>query len=207
MRIVLASGNRGKIEELRRLLPAWVEVVSAADLGIELPEETGTTFAENAFLKARAAAEQSREISLADDSGLEVDALDGEPGVRSSRFAGEPPDDLANNQLLLARLEKVPALGRTARFRSVVAVVVPARKEFSADGVVEGRLLAEPKGHNGFGYDPLFVPLGHDRTLAEMSLDEKNAISHRGRAFRNAAEQLLAILASDITQAGETRQH
>jgi XTP/dITP diphosphohydrolase len=206
VRIVLASGNRGKIEELRKLLPAWVDVVSVADLGIVLPEETGTTFVENAMLKARAAAEQSGEVALADDSGLEVDALDGQPGVRSSRFAGEPSDDHANNCLLLTRLANVPAHDRTARFRSVVAVVVPGQTEFSADGVVEGRLLAEPRGNNGFGYDPLFLPLDHERTLAEMSLEEKNSISHRGRAFRSAAKQLLAILNSNDTDA-EEKQH
>lgn len=192
--LVLASNNRGKIEELTRLLPDWVRVRSAAEAGVTLPEETGTTFRENALLKARAAAEQSGLIAVADDSGLEVDALNGEPGVRSARFAGEPPNDAANNALLLRRMRQVPPANRGARFRSVVAIALPNGLEHVATGTVEGVIVEEPRGENGFGYDPLFQPLGSDRTLAEMTLAEKNQISHRGQAFRAAAAWLLPML-------------
>ncbi|MDI3340372.1 MAG: RdgB/HAM1 family non-canonical purine NTP pyrophosphatase [Sphaerobacter sp.] len=192
--IVLASNNRGKVEELARLLPDWVRVLTAAEAGVQLPEETGTTFAENALLKARAAAAQSGHIALADDSGLEVDALGGEPGVRSARYAGEPTDDAANNALLLERLHGVPAERRSARFRSAVAVVLPDGREHVAEGTIEGTILEEPRGSGGFGYDPLFLPAGSTRTMAELTVDEKNELSHRGRAFRAAATWLLPIL-------------
>lgn len=192
--VVLASNNAGKVDELRRLLPDWVRILTATDAGVTLPEETGTTFTENALLKARAAAEQSGEIALADDSGLEVDALGGEPGVHSARFAGEPTDDAANNALLLERLAETPPPARTARFRSAVAVVMPDGREHVAEGTVEGTILMAPRGSGGFGYDPLFQPLGSTRSMAELSIDEKNRISHRGRAYREAANWLLPLL-------------
>jgi XTP/dITP diphosphohydrolase len=193
MRIVLATGNRGKLVELRGLLPNWIDITTAVDLGIELPEETGATFLENALFKARAVSRRARMVAIADDSGLEVDALHGAPGVRSARFAGEPPDDPANNVLLLERLSHVPA-GRTARFRSFVAVSAPNGSEFFAEGAIEGQIVTSPRGNGGFGYDPLFEPRGYRRTFAEMTLDEKNAISHRGTAFRNIAPKLVEFL-------------
>ncbi|ACZ38732.1 RdgB/HAM1 family non-canonical purine NTP pyrophosphatase [Sphaerobacter thermophilus] len=192
--VVLASNNPGKVDELRRLLPEWVRILTASDAGVTLPEETGTTFAANALLKARAAVQQTGHIALADDSGLEVDALGGEPGVRSARYAGEPTDDAANNALLLERLRAVPSAERTARFRSAVAIVTPEGREHVAEGTVEGVILEQPRGSGGFGYDPLFQPAGSDRTMAELATDEKNRISHRGRAFRAAAAWLLPIL-------------
>jgi XTP/dITP diphosphohydrolase len=194
MFIVLASNNQGKLRELKELLPGDVEVKTARELGIELPEETGSTFEENAFLKAQAVAAASRQIAVADDSGLEVDALGGAPGVRSARFAGEPSDDARNNALLLAKLAGIPEKQRTARFQSVVAVVGPNGEAFSARGTVEGRILETPRGSGGFGYDPLFLLRGYNQTMAELSLDEKNAISHRARAFRGVIEQLTALL-------------
>lgn len=192
--VVLASNNRGKVEELRQLLPAWVSVQTASEANVKLPEETGETFAENALLKARAAAEQTGSIAVADDSGLEVDALGGAPGVHSARFAGEPSNDAANNALLLERLADVPDSQRTARFRSAVAVVIPDGREHVAEGTVEGTILRQERGSGGFGYDPLFLYTPSKRTLAELTIEEKNQISHRGRAFRNAATWLLPIL-------------
>ncbi|HEX3721993.1 MAG TPA: RdgB/HAM1 family non-canonical purine NTP pyrophosphatase [Nitrolancea sp.] len=194
MMIVLASNNTGKLAELRELLPDWVEVVSAAELGVELPEETGTTFEENAYLKARTVASATDQIAVADDSGLEVDALKGAPGVRSARFAGEPSDDGKNNSLLLERLDGIDLPDRSARFRSVVAVVGPRGEAFSAEGSIEGHLLLTPRGNGGFGYDPLFVPIGSTQTLAELSLDRKNQISHRAVAFRGVVNKLLTLL-------------
>ncbi len=194
MIIALASSNSGKVEELRLLLPSWVNVKTASDLRIVLPEETGATFLENALLKARAACEQSGLVAVADDSGLEVDALAGAPGVRSARFAGEPSDDGRNNALLLEKLKGVLRERRTARFRSVVAALAPDGTTFHSEGTVEGLIRCEPVGTGGFGYDPLFQPEGYTRTFAELTLDEKNEISHRGRAFRDIAKQLVPLL-------------
>ncbi len=194
MRIVLASSNRGKVRELKRLLPDWVEIVTADEADVTLPEETGATFLDNALLKARAAAQQSGLVSIADDSGLEVDALDGRPGVRSARFAGEDASDADNNALLLAMLRDVSDDRRSARFRSVVAVVSPDGTELHDDGSVEGHILTAPRGSDGFGYDPLFQPIGMQRTFAELALDQKNEISHRGIAFRAVAARLVPFL-------------
>ncbi|MBX6342290.1 MAG: RdgB/HAM1 family non-canonical purine NTP pyrophosphatase [Thermomicrobiaceae bacterium] len=192
--VVIASNNPGKLEEIRHLLPDWIAARSAAEVGASLPEETGQTFAENALLKARAVASQTGRVALADDSGLEVDALGGEPGVHSARFAGEPRSDARNNALLLARLAGVPPERRTARFRSVVAIVTPDGRERLTEGTIEGRIVEEPRGGGGFGYDPLFQPLGLDRTMAELTLEEKNAISHRGQALRRAVDELTRLL-------------
>jgi XTP/dITP diphosphohydrolase len=192
--IVLASSNRGKLAELRQLLPDWVRVRTADEAGVTLPEETGTTFAENAFLKARAAAAQTGLIAIADDSGLEVDILEGAPGVRSARFAGERAADAENNALLLEQLRGVPPERRTARFRSVVAAVIPGGTELAAEGVIEGRIVEIARGSGGFGYDSLFQPAGYSRTMAELTMDEKNRISHRGQALRKVAGQLVPLL-------------
>ncbi len=193
-RIVLASSNPGKLRELQSLLPSEVEVVSAAEAGVTLPPETGSTFAENALLKARAAAQQSGLIAIADDSGLEVDALGGEPGVRSARYAGPRASDADNIALLLKRLEGVPEGRRTARFRAVVALAAPDGSEFLGEGVLEGQIVLAPRGQGGFGYDPVFQPLGENRTVAEMTLEEKNRVSHRARALRQVIEALHAWL-------------
>lgn len=192
--IVLASSNRGKLAEIRRLLPEWVRVRTADEAGVTLPEETGTTFAENAFLKARAAAAQTGLIAIADDSGLEVDILECAPGVRSARFAGEHATDAENNKLLLERLEGIPPEQRTARFRSVVAAVLPGGTELAAEGVISGRIVEIARGSGGFGYDSLFQPTGYNQTMAELTMDEKNRISHRGQALRKVAGQLVPLL-------------
>jgi XTP/dITP diphosphohydrolase len=190
-RIVLATANPGKIRELRSLLPPNVEVVSAPALGIRLPPETGETFVENALLKARVAAQESGLTALADDSGLEVDALGGRPGVHSARYAGEHAVDAQNIARLLRELRDVPLSQRTARFRAVVAIVAPDGREAFVEGTVEGCIAEKPRGRGGFGYDPVFIPCGYDRTFAEMTLEEKNRLSHRAQALQRAVPILL----------------
>jgi XTP/dITP diphosphohydrolase len=192
--IVLASNNEKKVREMRSLLPERFEVVTADNANLLMPEETGKTFEENALLKAREAARQSGRLSVADDSGIEIDVLDGRPGVRSARFAadyGRDPSDEENNRLTLEKLSSVPDEQRTARFVSAVAVVSPNGNEVVVRGTVEGRIGTEPRGMDGFGYDPLFVPNGLDLTMAQLSDEEKNAISHRGRAFESALPHIL----------------
>jgi XTP/dITP diphosphohydrolase len=180
--ILLASGNHSKLEELRALLPAYIVVKGLEELGIptDLPED-GTTLEENALQKAREAHRASGLACLADDSGLEVEALEGAPGVYSARFAGPEKDDRANMELLLRRMEG-HAL-RRARFRTVLALV-SERGEQLFEGVVEGRIVEGPRGSAGFGYDPIFVPDNDTRTFAEMDPASKNAISHRGQAMK-----------------------
>ena len=184
--IVLATHNAGKLTELRRILDAQavsgVRLLSAADAGLPEPEETGVTFEENALLKARAGAAASSMACLADDSGLVVDALGGEPGVRSARYAGRHGDDAANLDLVLENMAGV--VDRSARFVCVAALVTPAGEEFTATGVLEGTLTLNPRGSNGFGYDPIFQPLGAVMTTAELPPEAKDAMSHRGQAFR-----------------------
>ena len=160
--------------------------------------ETGTTFAENALLKARAVAEANESPAVADDSGLCVDVLGGMPGIFSARWAGRHGDDAANFALVLAQLADVPDELRDAQFVCVAAVAVPGGVEHVIEGRLAGRLIREPRGSGGFGYDPIFVPHGESRTTAEMSPQEKDAISHRGRAFRALAEDLPAILEGNV---------
>lgn len=192
--LLLATRNAGKLVELRRIL---------ADAGVDLelvgleahPEvaevaETGATFAENASLKARAAAAATGLAAVADDSGLCVDALNGMPGVLSARWAGRHGDDAANNALLLAQLADVPDGRRGARFVCAAALVVPGGPELVEHGELRGTLVREPRGHHGFGYDPLLEVEGDGRTSAELAPAEKDAISHRGRAFRALARRL-----------------
>jgi XTP/dITP diphosphohydrolase len=194
--IVLASGNQGKLAELRSLLGPDYTVLSAQEVGPGLPDETGATFEENAILKARAVCEKSGHVSIADDSGLEVDALQGAPGVYSARFSGPDATDERNTAKLLAQLADVPAASRTARFRSAIAIAFTPEDVITTHGSVEGRIVGVPRGSGGFGYDPVFeLPAG--RTMAELSADEKNAISHRGQAMRAAVSQIRLRLASD----------
>jgi XTP/dITP diphosphohydrolase len=185
-RIVLATRNKGKIAELGAMLALHgVEVV-----GLEaFPEvgevvEDGDTFEENARKKARAVAEATGLVAVADDSGLEVDALGGAPGVHSARYAGPGATDAANNAKLLAALAGVPEADRTCRFRCVMLARTPQGRELSAHGAWEGRVAGAPAGEGGFGYDPLFIDLASGRRAAEMAREEKNAVSHRGRALR-----------------------
>jgi len=191
---VLATGNAGKARELQSMLgPAW-EILLQSALGVQPVEETGSTFAENALLKARHAAAATGLPALADDSGLEVDALGGAPGVRSARYAGPGATDAANVARLLAALADVPAGARTARFRCVLAFVRSADDPAPvlAEGAWEGCIAAAPRGDAGFGYDPVFEdPAGP--TAAELPPAEKNARSHRGQALRSLRERLSAL--------------
>lgn len=193
MKLVLASGNRGKLDELRELLAdADIELVAQADLGVDDAEETGLSFVENAILKARHAARATGLPALADDSGLCVDALQGAPGLYSARFAGRHGDHAANNVRLLRELEGVPDTGRRAFFICVLARVRHATDPAPvvAEGRWHGRVLDAPRGTHGFGYDPLFLPTGLDRSAAELDAALKNRISHRGQALARLRERL-----------------
>ena len=194
MRLLLCTGNAGKVAELRALLPAGIELVSLADAGIsaDLPE-TGSTLDANALQKARYAFGIAGMHCLADDTGLEVDALNGDPGVRSARYAGEAKDAHANMQLLLHEL--AGKADRTARFRTVIALV-GSDGEQVFEGTVEGHIITAPRGSGGFGYDPLFVPVGEERTFAEMGIAEKNSMSHRARAMHKAVAYLKGTIGS-----------
>jgi XTP/dITP diphosphohydrolase len=186
-RVVLASGNPGKLREFAELLVGTgFELVRQSELGIEPPPETGNTFLENALIKARNAAHLSGLPAIADDSGIEVDALDGAPGVFSARYAGEGASDEANLTKLLAALNEVPPARRTARYRCVVVFVerFDDARPLIGEGTWEGHILAGRRGLGGFGYDPSFVPRGESRTAAEMPADEKHLLSHRGQALR-----------------------
>ena len=185
MKAVLASGNAGKVRELAALLASrGIEVIPQSAFGIVTPEETGSTFLENALLKARHAA-ISGLPALADDSGIEVDALDGRPGVRSARFAGEHASDADNLALLLHELSDVPQERRTARYRCVLVFVrdVADSRPIVASGVWEGQVLTAPRGSGGFGYDPIFQPEGSELSAAQLPAAEKNLLSHRARAL------------------------
>jgi len=186
-RAVLASANPGKLRELAVLLaPFSLQLIAQGELGIHPAAETGTTFIENALLKAHHAARHAHLPALADDSGLEVDALGGRPGVWSARFAGEGASDEQNLRQLLAELEGVPEGYRQARYQCVIVWVrsVGDQAPLIAHGTWEGRIALAPRGHRGFGYDPVFLPAGEHRTAAELSDSEKNAVSHRGQALR-----------------------
>ena len=186
-RLVIASRNPGKIREIRAIARDWpVEWVTGADWPDV--EESGRSYLENARRKARAVAKATGIPALADDSGIEVDALGGAPGPRSARFAGEDADDERNLRELLRAIAGVPGPGRTARYRAVAVIAWPDGKEIWTEGLCEGLLRDAPAGSGGFGYDPVFEPAGWDRTMAELSPQEKDGISHRGRALRALRE-------------------
>lgn len=195
--VVVASDNRGKLAEIRQLLSELaLEVRPQSDFGVAGTAETGATFRENALLKARHAAAAAGLPAIADDSGLEVSALHGCPGVRSARFAGETATDEENIDRLLAELREVPDKGRCARFRCV-AVYVDSPDDESplfAEGIWNGRILTSRRGGGGFGYDPVFVDPDSGKTAAELSAEEKNRISHRGQAFRALAGLIMERL-------------
>ncbi len=196
MRLLLASRNAKKLAELRRIEAfSGVSVIGLDDVPAypEAPED-GATFEENALLKAREAVRYTGLPSVADDSGLAVDALNGCPGIFSARWSGRHGDDEANNALLLAQLSDVPESRLTARFVAAAAYVDADGHEVVVRGEMPGRLLRAPRGSGGFGYDPLFVPYGSELTSAELSPQEKDAISHRGKALRALAEQIAPYL-------------
>ena len=191
--IVLASNNAGKVREINQLLaPAGISVRPQSELGIDEAEETGLSFVENAILKARHAARASGLAAIADDSGLEVDALDGAPGIYSARYAGPGADDRANCDKLLAALDGVPEAERGARFQCVMVYLRHALDPtpLICQGTWEGRILHAPRGANGFGYDPVFLVPGLDRSAAELDADTKNRLSHRGQALSQLARRL-----------------
>lgn len=195
MDFLIATHNMKKRDELQRILsPLGVHVLTADEAGVDLTdvEETGTTFEENALLKARSGCKEGKMPCIADDSGLCVDALDGAPGVYSARFAGEHGNDDKNNEKLLSLLSDVPPEKRTARFVSTVACVFPDGRELVVRGECEGKIGYEKRGANGFGYDPLFY-VG-ERTFAEFTPEEKDAVSHRGNALRALCKALPAYL-------------
>lgn len=192
MKMVLATKNKNKLREVSEFLaPHGIEVVSLHEFP-DLPEieEYGETFKENAIIKATEACMFTGLMSLADDSGLEVDCLEGLPGVYSSRFGGEDKDDLANNKKLLELLEGVPAEQRTARFKCVMALATTDCFVYTAEGTCEGVILEQPRGEGGFGYDPLFYLPDYGKTFAELDLEIKNKISHRARALTGVLEIL-----------------
>ena len=190
-KLVMASGNFGKLREMRLLLGDRFDVVSMKELGLDPDiDENGATFEENALIKANALLKLTGCACIADDSGLEVDALNGRPGVHSARYCGVHGDDEANNQLLLKELENVPDDKRTARYACAMALVRPSHEPIVARGECEGRILREYRGEGGFGYDPLFLSADFDKTFAEATMDEKNAVSHRARAIKNLLKLL-----------------
>jgi XTP/dITP diphosphohydrolase len=192
-RLVLASNNPGKIREFRDLLGGQVDILSLKDLGIQSPDETESTFLGNAAIKARFLHDITGEVTLADDSGLIVDALGGRPGVQSARYAGDHGDDAANRARLLEQMEGIPPDERTARFVAAIVVVDRAGEMFSVEGACEGTIGYGERGANGFGYDSLFV-LATGQTMAELTSAEKSLISHRGNATRRILPSLEAAL-------------
>ena len=193
--LLLGSSNPGKLREMRQLLAGMpYRVLGPADVGLrDAPEETGTTFMENAILKARHYAEKSGLLAVADDSGLSVEALGGGPGLYSSRFGGEGATDEERNRLLLDRLAGLPPERRGARFTSAVAAAGDGRVLFQAEENVEGRIVEAPRGGNGFGYDPVFFYPPFEKTFGEVSGEEKDRVSHRGKAFARLRAFLEAL--------------
>jgi XTP/dITP diphosphohydrolase len=197
--LALATKNPGKIEEIVRICSDWpvnwhfgrsFEDPSRVSSLWPVVEETGETYLDNARLKARAVAEALGIPAVADDSGIEVDALGGDPGPLSARFAGPGATDRQNRDLLIERIREVPAEARTARYRCVAVCSWPDGREVWTEATCEGRLIVDPRGSGGFGYDPIFLPKGHGRTMAELTPEEKDAISHRGKALRDLGEIL-----------------
>ncbi|MGZ4132168.1 MAG: RdgB/HAM1 family non-canonical purine NTP pyrophosphatase [Actinomycetota bacterium] len=195
-RIALATRNDHKLRELGQICAdwpvEWVTVRTHDPSAFPDVEETGDTYLDNALLKARAVAEALGMPALADDSGIEVDALGGKPGPRSARFAGERATDEQNLKELLRALKGIPSGGRGARYRCLAVLALPGDGDLHSEGVCEGALAAKPRGVGGFGYDPIFVPVGWDTTMAELTPEQKDRISHRGRAFR-ALRALLEV--------------
>ncbi|HEY0598843.1 RdgB/HAM1 family non-canonical purine NTP pyrophosphatase [Brevundimonas sp.] len=191
MRLVAATHNPGKVPEIKALLGGHYEVVTAGALKLAEPEETETTFAGNALLKARHAADRSGEVALADDSGLSVAALGGAPGIFSARWAGPDKDFAFAMRRVEERLDEVGSDDRRAWFTSALAVAWPDGPAVVVEGRVEGRLTFPPRGDRGFGYDPIFIPDGYDRTFGELDPKLKDSISHRARAFEKLKAALI----------------
>jgi XTP/dITP diphosphohydrolase len=195
--VVLASGNAGKLRELTALLaPLGLELTPQSAFGLETPPETGTTFVDNALLKARFASRHTGLPALADDSGIEVDALGGRPGVYSARYAGDGATDSRNLEKMLEELRDVAPGRRTARYQCVIVLVRDADdpRPVIAEAAWEGLIIDAPRGSGGFGYDPIFVPTGFEQTAAELTAQQKNSISHRGKALRALIDGMKGVL-------------
>jgi non-canonical purine NTP pyrophosphatase (RdgB/HAM1 family) len=193
LEIVLATTNPGKVAEIEEIMSGLpVRFLTRQDLS-NWPgpiDETGKSYLENALIKARAFSQTTGKAALADDSGIEVDALDGAPGIRSARFSGPGATDAQNNSALAELMREVPVDSRTARYRCVAVVLTPDGTEITAEGTCEGTIAMEPAGTGGFGYDPWFIPEGYEQTFGELSAEVKHAISHRGKALRQLSEKL-----------------
>ena len=201
-KVILSSGNKHKVKEIRNILKDMpFDVVSKDEMGFEDFDviEDGETLEENAFKKAFELSKLINGIIIADDTGLFVDALDGHPGVYSARYAGEHVSYIDNNNLLLKNLRDIPAEKRTAYFKTVVAVVLENGEHFMAEGICRGKIDFEPRGENGFGYDPLFIVEGTNKTFSEMTDDEKNKISHRANALLNLKERLEEVVGENFS--------
>lgn len=198
-RIIFATGNAGKMKEIREILAdTGAEILSMREAGIELDiEENGTTFEENALIKAKAVAAMTDDIVLADDSGLEIDYLNGEPGIYSARYLGEDTPYAFKNQTILERLSGVPKEKRTARFVCAIAAVMPYKTALVTRETVEGYIGEKPAGENGFGYDPIFYVDEYGCSTAELTEEKKNEISHRGKALRAMKAKLIPYENSD----------
>lgn len=196
MRIIFATGNEGKMREIRMIMSdLGLEILSMKEAGLHAEvDENGTTFEENAVIKAKGIAALCDDIVLADDSGLEIDALNKEPGVYSARYMGEDTSYTIKNMNLVNRLEGVPDEERTARFVCAIAAVLPDGRVLETKAAMEGRIGYEERGENGFGYDPIFVLPEYGKTTAELSAEEKNKLSHRGKALRLMKEKLMEVL-------------
>lgn len=195
-RIIFATGNQGKLDEIKVILDEpGLEVISMKEAGIHADiEENGTTFEENAIIKATTIAKETGEIVLADDSGLEIDYLNKEPGVYSARYAGEETPYSVKNRMLLERLQGVEKEKRTARFVCAIAAALPDGRVLTTRGTIEGYIGYEPAGENGFGYDPIFYVPEYECSTAQLTMEQKNELSHRGKALRAMKEELKAYL-------------
>lgn len=200
MKLIVATRNKGKLKEIQQKFSTIpnITLLSLEDIEKEfgpIPDitEDGTTFADNALKKARELSRLTGYPSMADDSGLVIDALGGEPGVFSARYAGESVTDTERNELILEKMKGVPEGKRQARFVCVIAIVIPSKGEYFAEGVCEGEIAYEPKGTHGFGYDPIFYLPERDKTMAELPIEIKNSLSHRARALEKAAKILQSL--------------
>lgn len=199
-KIIFATGNEGKLKEIKAILSMeGVEILSMKEAGIHTDiEENGTTFEENAIIKAKAIGELTGEVVLADDSGLEIDYLNKEPGIYSARYAGEDTPYSIKNQMLLDRLESVEMEQRTARFVCVIAAALPDGKVITTRGTIEGFIGHAPAGENGFGYDPIFYVPKYRCSTAQLTMEQKNELSHRGKALRAMKEELKEYLETEV---------